>query len=34
MGIISNRNIKKDEEILVSYGFDYWLKRNELSILN
>jgi SET domain-containing protein len=34
MGIISNKNIKKDEEILVSYGFDYWLKRNELSISN
>ena len=30
IGIISNKNIKKDEEILVSYGFDYWLKRNVL----
>lgn len=26
--IISTKNIKKDEEILVSYGFNYWLKRN------
>jgi SET domain-containing protein len=28
MGIISTKNIKKDDEILVDYGFDYWLKRN------
>lgn len=34
IGIISDKNIKKDEEILVSYGFGYWLKRNILSISN
>ena len=32
IGIISNKNITKGDEILVSYGFDYWLKRNILSI--
>jgi hypothetical protein len=28
IAIISTKKINKDEEILVSYGFEYWLKRN------
>jgi hypothetical protein len=28
MGVISTKKIKKDEEILVSYGFEYWLRKN------
>ena len=27
INIVSVKNIKKDEEILVSYGFNYWLNR-------
>lgn len=26
--VIATKNIKKNDEILVSYGFDYWLHRN------
>ena len=28
LGIISTKNIIKNEEIKISYGFKYWLKRN------
>ncbi len=27
INIVSFKNIKKDEEILVPYGFNYWLNR-------
>ena len=27
INIVSFKNIKKDEEILVAYGFNYWLNR-------
>jgi hypothetical protein len=30
ISVIVTKNIKKDEEILVSYGFDYWLHRNKI----
>jgi hypothetical protein len=28
VSVIATKNIKKDEEILVSYGFNYWLEQN------
>jgi hypothetical protein len=34
ISVISTKKINKDEEILLSYGFDYWLQRNNKIISN